>query len=141
MAVIAVLLLCLVIGGFFRKQRMECLVLSFILAGNIIGNRGFAELSIVKPFYVGEICIATIGLLMAIRYLVTREPVSLNHPIGLVIIAYLACGVARCAFNVRTYQLDALRDLAIVYYSVFFFAAYNLALREDSARFLDTVLV
>ncbi len=138
---VALLIGSLTISVFFREQRLECLILTFLLAGNIVGNRGFAQLAIVQPFFVAEVGMAAIGLIMLVRYLISRESLGLDRPISRIILVFLLYGIGRFCFDVGTYHLDAVRDLAQIYYAFFFFVAFNLGQQEESARFLDSAMV
>ena len=113
----------LFIALFFRGQRMESLVMAFLITGYLVGNRGFAQLYITQPFFVGEVGLALIICMMGIRFILTRDFVVPDHPLAWLVGAYLFVAFARGYFDVLAYGIDAVRDLAIVYYALFFFLA------------------
>src|ERR1043166_3323411 len=61
--------------AWFRTVRFEALVLSFLILGYIVGNRGFAQLTIRpnSPLYIGEVGMLACLFLVAARRALTRE--------------------------------------------------------------------
>lgn len=131
----------LVFGLFFRGQRVECLVMAMLLGGYIIGNRGFAQIYVVQPLFIGELGMATILVVMMFRYATSRELIIAPHLLTRLIFAYLAFSFLRLCFDWRSYGIDAVRDAALAYYAVFFFAAYQLGRHEETAGFIDRALI
>ena len=138
-------IICLIVSALlfallFRAQRIETLLTSFLLIGYLVANRGFAQLYVVQPLFVGELCLALIICTTGIRVVLTREFLLPYHPLTWLVGAYLVLAFARSYFDVSTYGFDALRDLAIVYYALFFFLAYQIGRREHETEFIDRAL-
>ncbi len=125
---------------FLKSTRFEAAVINCLLVGYLVGNRGFAELTLVKPLYPGEVCLALVLAAMLIRYLLSRETPDLSGTLSSLILIYIALGVVRLSMDFSTYKMDALRDSAMVYYSLYFFIGRELALRSDSKRILESCL-
>ena len=141
-----ILTVIVVFAAFILKAvtahaRFEASTVGFLLIGYLVGNRGFAELSVVKPLYVGELALAAIALVMLGRYFLTREILDLSSSLSKLILVYFFYALLRFAFDVTTYGLDAVRDFAMVYYSAFFFIAYHLASRPVERKFIRDCLV
>src|SRR5947207_425772 len=68
---------------FFRAIRLEALILGGLVFGYIVGNRGFAQVTITaqNPIYVGEAgmlaCLGTLG----IRFALQREKPLFKSPL------------------------------------------------------------
>jgi hypothetical protein len=111
---------------------LQNVVMVGLLAGYIIANRGFAQLtpSASLPLLPGEMAL---GLLVGLQILsrVTSpnpgRPLSgLDWAVGI----WMLVGSVRFGFDFRDYGFMALRDFATIYYATFFFLAYNLAQNE-----------
>ena len=135
------LLACLGYSLFFRSQRVECVVLTLLLCGYFVGNRGFAQIAVVQPLFVGEVGMLVIFGAMLFRYAASRELTLAPHTLTWLIACYLAFCVMRLCFDWKAYGIDAPRDAAITYYATFFFAAYQLGRREGTFAFVDRALV
>ena len=131
----------MLIALFFRSQRLECLVLTFLIGGYLVGNRGFAQLAIVQPLFVGELGLAVTLVIMLIRFAATRELVMPKSWLGVLVGVYLGLAFLRLCFDYSLYGIDAVRDSAIVYYAVFFFVAYQLGRRSEVPPFIQRALV
>ncbi len=125
---------------FVQTVRVEAAILNMLLVGYLVGNRGFAELTLAKPFYPGEVAMAIILVAMLIRYVLTRELPDLSGTLARLIVVFLALGAVRLAMDYQTYRMDALRDSAMVYYSLFFFLGRELVARYGARVMLERAL-
>ncbi len=118
---------------FLKAIRIEALILGFLIFGYIVGNRGFAQLTLTSssPVYLGEagmlICLA----ILAARVALKREQLIPRTPLSWAILAFLGIGAVRLCCDVFLRQSPAaltitLRDSAVVYYALFFFIAYKI---------------
>ncbi len=130
----------LVFAVLLRTVRVEAATLCLLLAGYLVGNRGFAELSPAKPLYPGELCMLIIFTCMLMRFALTRELPDLSGWIARTILIYCAVGAVRLVFDYQEYRLDAIRDSAMVYYSVYFFFGRELVQRTSSKALLEGCL-
>ena len=103
----------------------ETLILSFLVFGYIVGNRGFAQITPIYdlPLFFGELGLMG-GMFFVLFYIVFKKdfPFRLDF-LGVAIIAWLLLSSVRVLFDIRQYGIVAMRDFAAVYYSLFFFVA------------------
>jgi hypothetical protein len=126
--------------AFFRTVRLEALILSFLVFGYIVGNRGFAELRLTNtsPVYLGEAGLLACAFLVLARRALTREQLIPRTPLAAVVLAFLFAGGIRLYFdtvmtNSSAAVMVAIRDSAVVYYVLFFFIAYQIG-RSPTGR-------
>jgi O-antigen ligase len=128
-----------------RAMRLpfDVILLGLVVAGYIVGNRGFAQL---MPASYVPLLPAELTLLVAGSWLIIgsahdhRLPWE-HDPLNWTILAWLALGSARLLFDVRSFGFIAIRDFAMVYYAMFFFIAQRMARSAGSRRFLVTTLL
>ncbi|HVS51835.1 MAG TPA: O-antigen ligase family protein [Opitutaceae bacterium] len=121
--------------------RGDALLAGLLLAGYIVGNRGFAQLSVPRlPLLVGELTLG-IGLGIAIWHAVVAKTLPVRRDaLNLVLLTWLAFGFARLPFDMRAYGAMALRDFALLYYALFFFLAQAWATGPAERRWLERCL-
>ena len=127
---------------FFRSTRPETVILASLIFGYIVGNRGFAQVSLGgqnSPLFIGEVGLAVCLALMAVRLAVARERPVPNTPLAWAIIGFLAIGGVRLYLDAviglsRSSPVTALRDSAAVYYAAFFFIAYRVGQQESERQ-------
>ena len=140
-AVIVGLFVVLVMFTVFVKTiRFEAVVLCMLLVGYLVGNRGFADLAVVKPLYPGEMGMCVIFAALLMRFALTRELPDFSGWIARVIFVYCAMGAVHLALDYQEYRLDAIRDSAMVYYAAFYFVGRQLVVRPESRAMLDKCL-
>jgi O-antigen ligase len=120
-----------------RRGRLEVAMVAFLIVGYFVGNRGFAQLSLAGPLFVGEVGLAITAALLAGRAVIARDIPDFKNPLIALVGIYLLYAVARFSFDVRQYRIDSIRDLAVVYYAAFFFIAYQLGCRTGARAFLE----
>ena len=130
----------LVFGVFLRTVRVEAVTLCLLLAGYLVGNRGFAELAPVRPLFPGELALMIIGTCLLMRFALTRELPDFSGWLARTILIYCLAGAIRLAFDYQTYRFDAIRDSAMVYYSVYFFFGRDLVKNAASKELLEKCL-
>lgn len=131
---------------FFRSLRIEALLLGFLLFGYIVGNRGFAQISLGGPLFFGEICLAICACVMLARLALQRKPLGPRSGLSIAIAVFMAIGVIRLYFDFFLHssggsKVEVLRDSATVYYAGFFYIAYQLGQLATTRRFLLRCLV
>ena len=118
-------------------------LLGLILAGYIVGNRGFAQLYLANslPLLPAELVLLVGGVGMAVQSAFAHEVPLRRDALNLAIFAWMVAGTVRVAFDVRAYGFAALRDYALVYYAGFFFLAQFAGRRPEVLRFLYRCLL
>lgn len=123
---------------------LDSLVLAAVVAGYILGNRGFAQLSLLPmfPLLPAEAALAVGGTWLLIRSALQRRLPWRADLLNAAVIAWIAIGAARIFPDLRLHGAVALRDFAMVYYALFFFLAQAQAEEPRRRTLLDrTVLV
>lgn len=124
------------------KLRADIVLLGMIVVGYLVGNRGFAQL---MPAPSVPLLPAEAGLLVAGVWLMVscalrgRLPFR-QDPLNIALLAWMALGVVRVAFDLQNHGLLAVRDFATVYYAGFFFIAQDIARDEAARRYLHGAL-
>ncbi len=118
-------------------------VLAALIFGYIVGNRGFAQLSLSSQL---PLLPAETGLLLLVpgallRTVTGQASAFRRDPLNLAIGAWLLLGTVRLPFDVRSMGLIAVRDYAVVYYAAFFFVAQGIAGHAASTRLLQRALL
>lgn len=132
---------------FFRTVRLEALILGLLFFGYIVGNRGFAQLSLggSTPLFLGEVGMVLCLFFIAFRLTLSREKPIEKGPLVLATGAFLVLGGIRLYLDVFLNMsgaptLMAIRDSAAVYYALFFFIGYQTVRSPSSRRFLVAAL-
>lgn len=117
---------------------VDVIVLGLLLAGYLVGNRGFAQLMPVSglPLLPAEIVLMIAlgwrGLVCAFQRRLPWRQDALN----IAVLAWLIVGTARLPFDLPRHGLLAVRDYAMIYYALFFFIAQHLAGDPRARRYL-----
>jgi O-antigen ligase len=135
--ILAIAVAFLLVMSLARRGVLEASMVAFLIIGYFAGNRGFAQLAIVRPVFVGELALAILGTLFVLKALLARELPNLRVPLAALISAYLLYALVRFSFDVRQYKFEAVRDLAVVYYAAFFFIAYQLGKKSTARAFIE----
>jgi O-antigen ligase len=125
-----------------RGPLAEGWLLAFLLFGYVIGNRGFAQITPVSglPLFLSELGLFAIMTLTLLRGALKRSlPVHRDWLNGLLLL-WMAIASVRILWDVRVYGLVAVRDFAMVYYVLYFFAAQAIAHHAPSRRILHGTL-
>ena len=129
---------------FFKALRLEALILGFLLFGYIVGNRGFAQISVTRqaPIYLGEAgmlaCLAIVGARVALK----RERLAARSALSGAIVVFLLIGAARLATDLsldvnNAPAMTVIRDSATIYYALFFFVGYSVGSDAVGRRLVE----
>lgn len=129
--------------GLFLLARLQplplgTLLLGIVIAGYVIGNRGFAQISLSGrfPLLPAEAALALCGGLLLVQSAWRHELPLRRDPLNLALLAWILAGLLRIGFDVREYGFMALRDFALVYYGAFFFIGQEIGREPRGRRFL-----
>lgn len=121
----------------------EAWILAFALVGYIIGNRGFAQLSLMSqlPLLPAEAALL-VGLFATTLRTARHQTAPLRRDaLNFWLCAWMLLGAARLWPDVRAHGVIAVRDFATVYYALFFFIAQALAAHAPSLQLLRRALI
>ena len=115
------------------RYPLDFKLLIFAIWGYFIGAKGFAYLSPAPPLYIGEITLAVcmVGAVLREGFHPTRI-LNQHVLINLCLVLLVLCSV-RLYFDYRIYSLYAIRDFAMIYYSLFMLLAVFL-LKDPKLR-------
>ncbi len=126
---------------FCRNVRVEAVVVALLITGYMIGNRGFAQISIVQPLFLGELGLMLCAFVLMLRFALTREAIELQTGLARTIAFFLLIGIVHFLFDRRSFPvIDVIRDFAIVYYAGFYFAAFQSSIAPRSRTFIANVI-
>ncbi|MFA5264982.1 MAG: hypothetical protein WC378_14255, partial [Opitutaceae bacterium] len=103
-----------------NEARAEAWLMAFCVVGYTLGNRGFAQLSILSSF---PLLPAELLLLGAVPALIVRTAMRKALPfrqdaLNTAILLWFALGMARIPLDLKQNGIMALRDFALVLYSL-----------------------
>lgn len=109
----------------------------------IVGNRGFAQLSLLPglPALPAESALALAVPLLVVRSAFARELPVRKDALNLALVAWLVVSAGRLVPDLPRWGLLAVRDFASVYYAVFFFLAQQCARREADRRVIGGAIL
>jgi O-antigen ligase len=118
-------------------------LLGLVSIGYIVGNRGFAQLSLAPPLPLlpAEFVLLVAGGLLTVQCAFQRDVPWRRDALNLAVLAWIGLSTWRLLFDLRPYGILAVRDFAMVYYAGFFFLAQAAARAEADRRFLIRCLV
>ena len=121
----------------------DTIISGALLLGYIVGNRGFAQISLVPgmPVLPAEAGLALCGTWLAIQSAFARRLPFRRDPLNVAVAVWIVIGSIRIIPDARAFGMVALRDFAMVYYALFFFVAQAQMERENSRRFLESSLL
>jgi hypothetical protein len=127
----------------FQPLSIGDLLLGTVVVGYVIGNRGFAQLSITPnlPFLPAEIVLVVAGGAMLVRAALEHQLPLRRDMLNIAVLLWMTVSSARLYFDVRLHGVVAVRDYAMVYYAAFFFLAQDATRSVATQNFLRHCLV
>ncbi len=125
-----------------RGPLPEAWLLAGVIAGYILGNRGFAQFSLMRglPLLPAETVLLITVPTLAVRMAFGRVHAFYRDGLNFALLAWMVIGAARLPVDMQRHGLFAARDFAMVYYALFFFIAQGCAGHAASVRMLTSVL-
>ncbi|MET0564961.1 MAG: O-antigen ligase family protein [Acidimicrobiia bacterium] len=118
--------------SIINPTRIPAIALGVLLAGYMLGDKGFAYLHLPgTPLFVGEVALAII-----VVYLICFYPISddrLRSPARLTLVVFLLYSAFRTLPYLGEYGIDALRDASQWYYGIFAFFVADFVRRRGIA--------
>ncbi len=135
--------LMLVLVGRVQALPIGTVLLGAALVGYIVGNRGFAQISLAGglPLLPAEAVMLVAGGILLVQCAWQHRLPFGRDPLGLAIVAWIAVCTPRMFFDLRAHGAYALRDYALVYYAAFFFLGRDAAERPTGKKFLVACLL
>jgi len=134
--------LAYVILASILRCHWEAIFIGLLVFGYLFGNRGFAQL---MPPGGLPLLPSEAGVFVVVSALLLRIPLERDFPfrltpLALLIAAWGFVSGLHLIFDLPRSGLWAIRDFAMVYYAVFFFAGMSLARRDASVRIIEWAL-
>ncbi len=122
---------------------IDALLVGCILFGYLLGNRGFAQISLTGSFPIlpAEFVLLVASLILVVQGALYRVTIVRRELINLAILAWIVIGVVRLMFDIRSFGFLAIRDFAMVYYAAFFFIAQHIASNPRQRKWLNHALI
>ena len=121
-----------------QPRSLLALLLGGAVIGYIVGNRGFAQISLSPsfPLLAGEFVLLVGGAILFVQCAWRHELPFRRDLLNASLLVWMAAGTIRVMFDARLHGFAALRDYALVYYAGFFFLAQHVARDPMAGRFL-----
>ncbi len=121
-----------------QPRSLLAILLGGAVVGYIVGNRGFAQISLSPsfPLLAGEFVLLVGGAILFVQCAWRHELPFRRDLLNVSLLVWMVAGTLRVLFDVRDYGFAALRDYALVYYAGFFFLAQHVARDPMAGRFL-----
>ncbi len=131
-------LLAAIVVISIQPRSLLALLLGGAVVGYIVGNRGFAQISLSQsfPLLAGEFVLLAGGAILFVQCAWRHELPFRRDLLNVSLLVWMGAGTLRVLFDVRGYGFAALRDYALVYYAGFFFLAQHVARDPMAGRFL-----
>lgn len=128
---------------YLQPLPLSTLLLGGAIVGYIVGNRGFAQLSLLGrfPLFPAEVVLLVSGGIMLVASALRRELPVRRDALNVLILLWMAFSSFRLYQDMKVFGVAALRDYATVYYAAFFFLAQWVARATESRAFLRRCLL
>jgi hypothetical protein len=131
----------LLVATVGKHLPLDVTFITFGVGGFYIAGKGFAYLNVGNLLFIGEIMLA-IGLL-GYLYRVGKGRFGLvpKSPMAIALMLLGSYALLRLPYDFSKYQIMALRDACMIYYTLFFFVAYQAGQSEKVQRLAPLVLI
>lgn len=126
---------------FARKLPLESVLLVGLVAGYFILGKGLSYLRFTSVLFIGEVCLALCFLLYIISVQGGKFRLIPKSSLSIPLLAFGVYSLIHLGFDFRRFQIMALRDSCLAYYTLFFFFSYQLASKEGVASFASWILI
>lgn len=110
------------------------LCIGILVVGYMVGNRGFAQLAPAGlPLFPGELVLG-ISTVLAVWACARHKVLTIERSmLGALVLTWILLGFTRAPLDVRSFGFLAVRDLAMVYYALYFFLV-QIAVSDPAAK-------
>jgi O-antigen ligase len=121
-----------------QPLRIPSLLIGGVVFGYIVGNRGFAQISITGrvPLLPAEFVLLIAGTILVFRSALTRSLPVTKEPLNLALVVWVCLSSVRFPSDMHIFGVMALRDFATVYYALFFFIVQDAGAKEADRTFM-----
>jgi len=124
-----------------RRLPLDMAVLCVSVAGFYVLGKGFAYLNVGGFLFAGEATLAIMLLGYLHRLINGRYPLVPKSPMAIALMILGLYALIRLPIDFDTHGLMALRDACVIYYTLFFFVAYQLGLQEAVQKWAPAFLI
>jgi hypothetical protein len=126
-----------------QPLRIPAILIGFALVGYIVGNRGFAQISITPslPILPAEFVLFAAGVILLFRSAVNRTTPVEKDALNVSLLIWILLSSLRFVMDIRTFGVMALRDFATIYYATFFFIAQDAGARAVERSFMSRCIL
>ncbi len=142
LCLLALVVILWAVTEWIQGPLAEAWLLAWLLAGYILGNRGFAQFSLsnVVPLFPAE-AVLLVGMpALLARMAFGQVQAVFRDGVNYALMAWMVIGAARMPLDLSQHGFFALRDFAMIYYAGFFFLAQACAGQAAAMRLLRRTL-
>jgi len=138
LAILVVLISAWLMVERISKASPDAWILSIVLVGYVVGNRGFAQIQPAQgiPLLPAEAALLVAVPALAIRMALKRSTGVRRDALNYSVAIWVVLGALRLPLDMHRFGVMALRDFAMIYYSAFFFVAQAFGASAASDRVL-----
>lgn len=127
---VSVVFLAITLG---RSIPIDMRLMAVVTVGYCFAGKGFAYVSPAPPIYIGEIVLALASIMFLYRYI--KRPFRIfYHPLQRYLVFIFLFGLLKAYIDFRSFGLLAVRDYAMIYYSIYFYLASMLFLKNRNDK-------
>lgn len=124
-----------------RRLPLDMAILSLSVAGFYVLGKGFAYLNVGGFLFAGEATLAIMLLFYLHRMINGHYPLIPHSPMAVALLVLGGYALIRLPIDFGSHGIMALRDACVIYYTLFFFVAYQLGLQESVQRWAPAFLI
>jgi hypothetical protein len=126
-----------------QPVRIGTLLLGFALFGYIVGNRGFAQITLTQnlPILPAEFVLGVTGLILIFQAVRKKASPVRKDFLNVALFIWIVLSSVRVFYDLQKFGIIALRDYATVYYAAFFYVAQDAGRTGSGRSFLRLILL
>ena len=126
-----------------QPVRIGTLLLGFALFGYIVGNRGFAQITLTQnlPILPAEFVLGVTGSILIFRAVRKKASPVRKDFLNVALFIWIVLSSVRFFYDLQKFGIIALRDYATIYYAAFFYVAQDAGRTGSGRSFLRLILL